>query len=827
MRLASFSVALLLSLLAFEPAIAQNPPAARPPGAVPPTAPGRISGSVLTADSAKPLPAAAITVRSATDSSIVTGALTEKSGGFRVEGLPYGRYLLRVSLLGYKSRNSDVITISAEKAAFDLGPIKLEISAIQLPGVEATVEKAPVVQEADRTVYNTKTMPQSAGSTIDVLKAIPDLEVDINNNVKMKGNQAIAVQINGRSFPLRGEQLANFLQQMPGNRIKSIEVIQNPSAKNNPEEMGGILNIVLDDKVELGISGSVNANTSTRNQQNLGGRLNFQRGRVTLFTGLSGNLYGDKSTSYDLRRNLLARPLTNIEQNSVNDNSSYGGYGDVTAEIKVGKQAALSTNSYWNYSAHDSEGLLKYGILSEAMSDIDRYNRNSRNDGQYGNYDVGLSFRQIFTPQRHELSFSTRISNSISDSENTLTKEYLMAGGNPADLPVEFTRNGFESGGGNLSIQADYFRPLRKGRVDVGYRSWKRDQDNDNLMRIFATVDAAEPREQIRSGYLYEEIFHSLYTTVSQPIGKFNVQLGLRAEETYTHFESRTVDLAFDRDYRTVYPSFNLSYAPKPGRTARLSFTRSIQRPPAFYLNPVVPSVDNLNRTVGNPDLKPTYMYNYRFNVTYSGKKGSFNAGPYFTHRTGVWERIRTVDSLGVATSRQMNGKYADQYGTSIGVSLPSTGNLNGNLSMSVYREVRDGSNISAAYRREAWMTSYYGYFGYKLRTNTTATVNANYFPSQAILQGSASGYMYMSMGIRQQLWGTKGSLTLGIDDPLALQKFNSNTRDASYIQSSRSSYSSRMARIGFNWNFGKPPQRLTRGMEGGGGETGETIRVR
>ncbi|MEX2284641.1 MAG: TonB-dependent receptor [Gemmatimonadota bacterium] len=819
MRIGWLPPALLLSLLVVTPALAQNPPAA---------APGRISGSVLTADSAKPLPAAAITVRNATDSVIITGALTEKNGGFRVDGLPYGRYLLRISLLGYKSRNSEVITINAERSAFDLGPIKLEISAIQLPGVEATVEKAPVVQEADRTVYNTKTMPQSAGSTIDVLKAIPDLEVDINNNVKMKGNQTIAVQINGRSFPLRGEQLANFLQQMPGNRIKSIEVIQNPSAKNNPEEMGGILNIVLDDKIELGISGSVNASTSTRNQQSFGGRLNFQRGRLTLFTGMSGNYYAARSTSYDLRTNLLAKPLTNIETNSANDNSSWGGYGDVTAEFKVGKQAAFSTTSYWHYSAMGNDGLLKYGILDEAMANIDRYDRDSRNDGSFGNYDVGLSFRQIFVPQRHELSISGRISDGGNDSENVLTKEYLLAGGQPADLPIELTRNEFDSGNGNLSIQADYFRPLGKGRIDVGYRSWLREQDNDNVMRIFPNQDPnTTPSLEARSGYLYDEVFHSFYTTVSRPFGKFSAQAGLRAELTTTHFESRTVDdLQFDRDYNTLYPSFNFSYAPRPGRTARLSFTRSIQRPSPSYLNPVVPSVDNLNRSIGNPDLKPSYMYNYRFNLTYSGKKGSFNAGPYYTHRVQMWERIRTVDSLGVATNRWENGNYADQYGTSIGVSLPSTGNLNGNLSMSVYREIRDGSNISAAYRREAWMTSYYGYFGYKLRTNTTATVNANYMPSQNILQGRASGYMWMDVGIRQQLWGTKGSLSVSISDPLALQKYNSNTRDASYVQSSRSSYSSRMARIGFNWNFGKPPQRLTRGMEGGG-ETGEVIRVR
>jgi hypothetical protein len=40
----------------------------------------------------------------------------------------------------------------------------------------------------------------------------------------------------------------------------------NPSAKHDPEGMGGIVNIVLKDNLDLGLSGSVSANSSTRNR---------------------------------------------------------------------------------------------------------------------------------------------------------------------------------------------------------------------------------------------------------------------------------------------------------------------------------------------------------------------------------------------------------------------------------------------------------------------------------------------------------------------------------------------------------------------------------
>jgi hypothetical protein len=118
------------------------------------------------------------------------------------------------------------------------------------------------------------------------------------------------------------------------------------------------------------------------------------------------------------------------------------------------------------------------------------------------------------------------------------------------------------------------------------------------------------------------------------------------------------------------------------------------------------------------------------------------------------------------------------------------------------------------------------GNLGLRVRPSTSVQAYANHFPTQSILQGRASGYTFMSLSLRQQLWGTRGSLSVNISDPLNLYKFTSATRDATYIQNSRSSFSSRVAMIGFTFNFGKPPQQQSRRV-GGEEAAGETIRVR
>ena len=813
---------LFLFMMGAPRAEAQNPP---PPAGQIPAGPGRITG-LVTNEAGEPLAAVAITIRSAVDSALVTGEMTGANGRFRVDGLPPGSYLLRVSFIGFKPRSSEVIELSRDAPVKDLGEIRLEVSAIALDAVVAEAERAEVVIEADRTTYNTQAMPvASTGNATDVLRAVPELEVDIDNNVKLRGNQAVAIHLNGRPAPLRGEQLANFLQQLPGNRIARVEVMPNPSAKHDPEGMGGIVNIVLKDDLDLGLSGSLSANASTRNRQYFNGRINYQKGRLTLFTGAGVNTHESVSTNYDFRQNLVTDPITIIEQNGSSNNTSLGWNLDWTAELKVGERATLWSNAWMFASGNDTDGVTEYGILDEDRIARDLYDRENESEMTWGNYNFGMGFKQVFVPQKEELTIDGRYSTGVNDSETLNTRLYHMLAGQPVDMPLELTLNDIDAGNGNVSLQADYMRPFGGGRIDIGYRAYQRTQDSDNLLSIFASPEATDPSSSSHSGYEYEELFHSLYTTYGRTFGRFGVQAGLRSELANTKFESLVTDDQFDRDYNTLFPSLNLSYTLQPGRTIRVLYSKRISRPPPFYLDPAVPSTDPLNVQRGNPDLRPSYTQSFSADFSWSGSRGTLRVAPYYRYSTDVWERIRTVDSDGVATSRYENAASSKAYGSNFTVSLRPSGRITGSTSFSLYRDVRDGTNISSEYRRSAYMWSLGGNIGAKITESLTAQAFANHFPQQSILQGRASGYTFTSLSLRQQLWGTKGSMSLNVSDPFNLHRYNSTTRDATYIQTSRSSMESRVFTLGLTFNFGKPPQQQSRrsGME----EGGETIRVR
>ena len=297
MRCSSVALAGLLSLAAVRVSPAQAPaaqqPPARPAGApsgapAGPPVEGEIRGAVFEAQGATPVARASVAVRLRRDSSLVTGAIAGAQGTFRIQGLRPGAYLLRVTSLGYAPRVFNVaISPTAPRVALDT--IRLTKVAVSLSAMNVVEERGAVTMEADRNAYRAKDVAPAAANASDVLEAVPSVQVDADGKVSYRGNENVAVQINGRPSPIRGAQLASYLKTLPANVVEKVEVIPNPSAKYDPDGMAGILNIVLKQTVDLGLSGGFNASAANRDRYNASGNVGYQVGPWTTFTSAGYN----------------------------------------------------------------------------------------------------------------------------------------------------------------------------------------------------------------------------------------------------------------------------------------------------------------------------------------------------------------------------------------------------------------------------------------------------------------------------------------------------------------------------------------------------------
>jgi hypothetical protein len=807
MRMLSRSLA-TAGLLLLLPALASaQTPARRLPG------PGVISGTVLSEPDGAPVAAATVAVRRMADSVVVGGKITDRQGKFRVDALQPGRYLVQVSAVGKATRTQRDVVVTAEAPTAEVGTIRLAAQAVRLEGVVAVGQTPPMRMASDRTIYTLKDMPVVAGGVAtDVLRTVPEVEVDVEGKITAMGATP-AVHINGRPAPMQGDALTAFLQTLPADRIDRIEYIPNPSAKYEAEGQGGILNIVLKENVSLGLSGTLSANAGTQGQQGGSARLNYQEGRFTFFGGGSGSRSASRSWSKDLRENLLAQPLTSIQQDSRSSNHNLFGSGDVTAEWKLSQRSTLWSGARGYISQFNGDGTSQFLHMDALQAPTQRYDRVTGSDGSYGSGYGSLGLRHVVQPSRDEQSAELRYTRNSNDNGN-LTERYLrgLQSGELLSFAPDVTDRTADQGDGTLSLQADVSHPWTKdGRIDYGYRGTFRSIRNETLIDEFTSAGGASPVLSTNNAFQYREAFNSLYVTVDRKVGKVGIQLGARAERADTRFLLPRDDQSYVNDYQSIYPSANVSYDLGKGRQMRFSFSRRLERPQPYMLNPINSSNDPLNQFVGNPQLKPVYTNSFNLESSWTRPFGSVRVAPYYRRSVNVWDNLRQVDAQGVSRFSFYNLASSQTYGSNLSVSLRKLGPLSGLVSASGYRTLRDASNLSQSFSGNILSWSASGNLSARITSTLSAQTQGFFSPARQLPQGRISSYAYITVGARKQLMDNKAALNLSIVDPFNSYHQRLETSDLTHRQTSSSSFTMRRLSLSLNYNFGRPPQSARR----------------
>jgi outer membrane receptor protein involved in Fe transport len=849
--------ALAAALVSFAPAAAQQ---------------GTVTGTIAEAPAGRPLAAVTVTLQAAGDTSAVARAVTDQAGRFRLQA-PAGTYTLLASRLGFTSHRRPNVAVAAG-APVDLGTISLSAATLLLEEVEVVTEASTAIVAADRTIYSTRDMPVAAGGmATDVLRSVPELEVDVNGGVQLRGTAA-QIYLNGRPAPMQGESLELFLQQFPADRIDRVEVIANPSARFEAEGAGGIVNIVLKRDVDLGLSGSLFTNASTRGEAGTGGRLTFQRGRLTLFGGGFLRRSDRRTTSYDLRRNLLTQPITLLEQDAFNDREGWSGNLDLTGELQLTPRSTVRAElGVWS-NRSDMDGVTVYTEMDEAEVALERYDRASVSSNRRLSADATLGFSHSFAPVarqgrggnegegggrgpggpgggpggmgggrpggfggggggpggfggggpgggggaflggEHLLSLEVEYENGDDDDFSRVTR-HLLGLDDDLAVPDELRLDDNQEGEREVQARADYVRPLgERGRVELGYQARMQDTDEDRVLELFPDGDETVAAITTVTGFGYRETFHSLYGTVAQVFGPLSAQVGLRAEQAATRLNVTGVADTFEHEYFSLFPSANLRYDLGGGREVRLSYARRVRRPQPGILNPIDRSNDPLNRFVGNPDIEPQYTNSFSLETSWTGTFGTLRLSPYYRRTVDDWTQIKTVDAQGVSTVTWENLASVESYGTSLTASIRPIHGVSGNFSVSGSREVRDASNLSTEFSGDAMRWSARGNVSARVTESLAVQAMGYYTPARDVPQGRISSSLMTHVGMRQQFWDGRGTLNLMVTDPLDLYRSSFETRDATHVQLGRSRWSARAAVLSFSYAFGRPPRDNGNGDE-------------
>jgi len=801
---------LALVLAAAGSVQAQNPTQARPSGP-PPSGIGEVLGTVVDTADKTPVARASLTVRSKADSALVTGAYTNPDGSFRIQGLRPGSYYLRLASVGFKPR-SYTFDISDAAPRANVGSLPLTRIAVTLQSVQVAGERPMVVIEPDRNSYRAKDIAPAASTASDVLQATPSVEVDADGKVSLRGNENVAIQINGRPTPIRGTQLAAYLKQIPANIVERIEVVPNPSAKYDPEGMAGIINIVLKANTDLGLSGGLNTGFANTGRFNTGTNLGYQAGAVTLFGtyGFNSDDRGIIGINDRLRLDPVGSPMSYTNQDIDGRQSNAGHNFTGNMDYKLTDKDVISNALSFNRRHSNDGALAGYTELDASQAFLDRYvmDRNMKATGLM--VDDALSWKRTIVPRKHELSTEIRF-NRARDKDNTLLwREPQNPDGTTAGPPVEGEKDSTNALTRQLTAQLDYTRPLtEKTKLETGLKETGRWLDREFLVTKDALGDGNWLPSNLSNNFTFDEHVHAGYGVLSQSVGKFDLQGGLRAE-----WANRTFDLAnaqsYPYSYHSLFPSGVIMYKPGEQSQIKVSYSRRIRRPGTQELNPFPVFFDQQNVFIGNPKLNPEYTDAFELGFSKSGQLGSVQLSPFY-RRTKDVVRVNintadTVDGREVTSISFENLDNANSWGTDLNGSLRLGPRFNGFGGFNIYKMVTDGGSQSAlSSNAVAW--------SYRLnvtsQVNPTVILQANYWyrAPMNIEKGRFSALQMTNITLRKKLDGDNMSIAVRFTDPFDTMKFRIKAGDDNLTQITTRKFGVRSTWVTFQWNYGQAPK--------------------
>ena len=792
---------LLALLIGGTSVVAQVPAPGRAPAAI-----GEISGKLADSASGRPVTSGSVTVRRAGDSTFAGGALPKPDGSFRVDGLIPGRYTLRIRAIGFAQLLKSDIVIAPAKPSVDVGTLKLNGVVAKLEGQQVVAEREETVLSPDRNSYSTKNMTVASGGTaVDVLRNIPLVEVDGSNVVSLRGNQNVVIQINGRATPLKGDQLGAFLAQLPAGTVKNIEVATNPSAKDDPEGTAGIINILLNQETELGLSGGVSAGTSSTGQANVSGNVGKQQGNFTVF--LSANFNRDQRTTYGTisRENLVVPVPVYVETALNGKQHPLSGGGTLRSEYKFNDKDALSFDSFLFGGRFGGNQSSAYTDFDASRSVIGLFNQRNSNVSRNLSQDYDVTFRHQGAPTAPMYTAEFEVSHNVNHNDINLSGELLMSDAStPAAIPTEHDLG--ENRNPYLNFKVDYTHPFGPGtKLETGVKAIRRTVGTDfNASYYNESLAVYEPVAARTTALDYREAIGSGYAVLSQQIAKFQTQLGVRLEDAVTQLNLRTTAQRYDNRYASVYPSAIVSYNFTEVRQAKVSYSRRVSRPNPFQLNPTENRQDTRNVFRGNPELRAEYTNAFELGLQEARSWGSIQINPYLRKTSNAVRNIQFVDSTGVSV-----GTFANVASTT---TMGSDLNLNyrhGPLMLggggSAYHYKSDASNLAQGNLSTST-------FGWAARANGTwrfsplldAQLFANYRAPLKTEGGSQLASVFMQLATRYKVWGDQGNVALRFSDPFNLSKFGYRTANGAVLESSERHFGARAVFITVTRNFGQ-----------------------
>ncbi|PKL82354.1 MAG: hypothetical protein CVV24_10555 [Ignavibacteriae bacterium HGW-Ignavibacteriae-3] len=791
---------------------------------------GKISGSVVDGQTSEAIEYANIVVYKWKDSTVAYGNVTDSEGKFEITKMMPGRYFMKVSYIGYATKRFDSLIVIPTRLEPNFGVIKLNPKNVNLNEVVVQGQRDALTANLDKKVYTVdQNMANSGGTAVDVMQNVPSVSVDADGGVAVRGNSNINVLVDGRPAALAGFSGSDVLAQIPASQIESIEIVTNPSAKYDPEGTGGIINIILKKKSNLGVNGTVMGNAGTKGRYSSSLNMNLRGDDFNVFSSYDGRFFNMNGGGTSLRTSTFPSPGGNmtsiLDQNSFTNNTMNNQSINLGADYYLAEREFVTLSGQWRFGDNGNKstvGNLNYATINAIQSQFDRITDGTRENSS-GNYT--LSYKKTYENRSQELTADVMYSQSSMTSDSKITQQYYIPN-QTSSIQKALSDNSNKL----WLIQSNYVQPLGGwGRLETGLRSMIKNLSmvNDYLAWDPVTETFGLSR-QINNDYNYKEQVHAIYGIFSSSMGSFTTQVGLRAEQVFVKGESFVTHQTYESDYFNVYPTVHLRYNFDQLDEIQLSYSRRIDRPQNRQLNPYEDRSDSLNIFKGNPSLRPQYHNALELGYTKTLGKSSIVTNVFYKLSTNLISTISTLMPNGVSYSTFQNISKGTSYGVELIGNSPVTEWMRLNGSFSYFNNsVDDLGTLGGTNSSNSWMARVssmmtvgdgltvqmmFMYISPSIQLNTGGGGRGG-----GDMGGGGGGGMFfggssaqtkmkemysLDLMVRKDLMDGRLGVTMRISDLFNTRKFNTETTGINYTMFNNRTFDSRTINIGISYRL-------------------------
>ena len=752
-----------------------------------------ILGKVIDADN-NPIELANIILLEGEEKAFLIGTSTDDNGYFNLVNLKQGTYYLKISYIGLQEFEQKVILTGN----LDLKSVILNEIPESLDEVTIIAKKPTITRKPDRLVFNVENTALVEGSTLGVLKSTPGVIVS-EGGINIKSAPA-AIYINNRRVQLTSDELMQLLESAPANSIKSIEVITNPPASYDADS-GSVINIVMSKNLVTGYRGNVVTN--------------YTQGVFPRYNAGTSHYFKNDDINFNLNYSYTNKKINRDQDNTINYLNDSGGIDEIW-KSNVNRNTCseshnLNLNLDYFIDEYNTLSLTSTGLYTPYF----KYRINNITDIFDANNNYLSGFRADNLSRDNKFNIGTDIiykrdfknESSIAFNAHYTIYDYERDQNVFQDEPVDTNDSQFNTLANQdtkiLTGKLDYTLPLKNASSFSAGLKFSNVSTESDITRL----DIINGEEVINTNntdaFNYDENVFAVYANYSKSWDKWNINLGLRTEQTNIEGKSISLNETNTQDYLNWFPNASLTHNISDDVSLSANYKRSITRASYTDLNPFTFFLNENTVVLGNPNLLPTYIDNYKISLDFLK---NFTLSAYYTNYDGeIQELPRQNNETNLIAFTPTNLDKRVDYGFDLEFNYYPSNRFYIYAASSTYNineEVNFGEDFVEL---NQWSQLFIVSPGFSLLKDNSLKINATFWWFGRNLQGLqvAEDRLVSTIGVSKSLLNNKAVLSLGIDDPFNMQDYKTTIDYLNQSSIRLDDIDNRFIRLGFSYKFG------------------------